>query len=176
MAPRPRKISNHELLRHASDVLAERGVEHVRLTDVAAASQLAAATLIQRFGSREGLFDALAAAFVDEVRAAFAPSPGSPLEHLSAALLRVDGPRHFRFFASRPAQGAAYSLELRKNIGVSVAAAVGSGEVVFCDVALQARRLQLAYFALVSASLLEGTAPTLEQVQALVHDTLADYL
>ena len=97
MSPRTKRITNAQLLDTAARVVNERGAEHTRLSDIAAASGLAPATLLQRFGSLEGLLDAISAVFVQQVRDAFDVSGASPLARLEASLLRIAGERHLVF-------------------------------------------------------------------------------
>lgn len=175
MSPRHRSISDSTLLAVAATVLEERGLEQLRLSDVAAASQLAAPTLVQRFGSREGLLDALATSFVREVRSVFVAAGPPPLTALAGALHHLAATQHIRFFLARPAQAAAYATELRKHIAFSLVAAIETGQLAPCDIAAQARRLQLGYFGAAAAALLEGSALTAEDVRHLVDETLADY-
>jgi len=175
MSPRKRTISDFDVITIAGRVVAERGVEQVRLADVAAAAQLAAPTLVQRFGSRAGLLAALATAYTGEVTAAFQVSGASPLERLGLALHRLDAPGHLRFFSARPDGGAGYALELRKNIGICLAGAVDTGELIRCDVAEQAARVQRAYLGLVGYALLHGITISLSDVQQMLAEALADY-
>src|SRR5688500_2410519 len=158
MSPRTKRITNAQLLDTAARVVNERGAEHTRLSDIAAASGLAPATLLQRFGSLEGLLDAISAVFLQQVRDAFDVAGASPLARLEASLARIAGERHLVFLLTRPAGAAAWSLELRKNVAFSLAGAVEAGELVHCDVALLARRLQIAFYGLAVAALLEGRA------------------
>ena len=176
MSPRPRKIGDAELVQTATDVVNRLGTEHTRLADVAAASGLAPATLVQRFGSREGLYQAIALAFTGSVRAVFEATGAIGLERLDLGLSRLDGTAQLRFFAGRPTHADAYSLELRKQIGYALSEAIEMGELARCDIAPQARRIQLAYFGALYAAVLEDRQITAADIAALVRDSLAGYV
>ncbi|MGQ0814358.1 MAG: TetR/AcrR family transcriptional regulator, partial [Gemmatimonadota bacterium] len=156
MCARPRRFADQHIIEAAIRVVGERGAEHMRLADVAAVSGLAPATLVQRFGSREALLDAIATAHVAGVGAAFSGSTGSPLANLRRSLADIAAARHAAFFIPRPAGAAVYSLELRKHIAFSLASAIERGELPHCDVASLARRVQISYYGLTAAALLEG--------------------
>jgi len=173
MCARPRRVANADLMDAAIRVIAERGAEQTRLSDVATASGLAPATLVQRFGSREGLLEAVAAAFHHDVRAAFESGPGSSLANLAAALSRVAARRHLGFLVTRPAGAASWSLELRKQIAFSLISAVEQGELPQCDVAALARRLQLTFYGAALAAQLEGTALDVQVIAALIDEAAA---
>ena len=127
MSPRTKRITNAQLLMTAARVVNERGAEHTRLSDIAAVSGLAPATLLQRFGSLEGLLDAISAVFVEQVRDAFDVYGASPLAGLETSLARIGRERHLVFLVTRPAGAAAWSLEVRKHIAFSLAGAVEAG-------------------------------------------------
>jgi AcrR family transcriptional regulator len=176
MSPRPRSVSDQQLMLTAVDVVIRRGAENTRLSDVSEASGLAPATLIQRFGSREGLIAAVAQALVAEVNTAFAFIGVTQLERLGTALFNLNSSSHFAFFGSRPDLAGSYSIQLRKQIAFALAAAVESGELAHCDIADRARRIQLAYFGLVCAALLEGQVIVAEQITSIINENLADYV
>ena len=88
MTPRPRTVSDAQILEAAGRVIGRLGPSRFTLADVAADVGLAAATLVQRFGSKRGLMLALAASAVDSVDACFAAiraAHRSPLAALRAA-------------------------------------------------------------------------------------------
>jgi AcrR family transcriptional regulator len=175
MSPRPRSISDLKLIETAIDVVGRLGVENTRLVDISEASGLAPATLVQRFGSRDGLLIAVGQALVRQVAAAFAVAESSELRRMHSALLKLPAVQHFVFFSSRSGLAALYSLELRKQIAFALAAAVESGELAHCDVADRARRIQMAYYGVVCASLLEGQPVVASHISALIDEILADY-
>lgn len=174
MCPRRRTVSDADLIDAAMRAVTARGNDPLRLSDVADASGLAPATLIQRFGSREALLDAVGLAFVGQVSAAFAVRGSSQLDRIVGGLSGIDGARHLIFLASRPAAGAAYSLELRKQIGFCLAEAIETLELPPCDIAPLARRIQLAYLGLAAAALLEAIPLSKAAIAPLLAEILAD--
>ena len=176
MSPRTRRISNAQLLATAARVVNERGAAHTRLSDIAAVSGLAPATLLQRFGSLDGLLDAISSAFLEQVRDAFDVSAASPLAGLSVSLAKIARERHLVFLVTRPAGAAAWSLELRKHIAFSLAGAVEAGELVHCDVAVLARRIQIDFYGMAVAALLEGRAVDESATHDLVTEVLGELI
>ena len=176
MSPRTRRITNSQLLATAARVVNERGAEHTRLADIAAVSGLAPATLLQRFGSLEGLLDAISAVFLEQVREAFEVPGASPVAALEAALATIARERQLVFLVTRPAGAAAWSLELRKHIAFSLAGAVEAGELVHCDVAVLARRIQIGFYGMAVAALLEGRAVDESATHELVADVLGELI
>lgn len=174
MSPRPKRITDTQLLRAAIRVVGERGADQTRLSDVAAVSGLAPATLVQRFGSLAGLLDAVSAALPGEVRELFDRPDTTFLAALAANLALLAGSRHLAFLAARPAGAAAYSLEVRKQIAFSLIRAVEAGELVHCDVALLARRIQIGYYGLATAALLEGRPLGTSDMAELLADVLGE--
>ncbi|SFO75201.1 transcriptional regulator, TetR family [Geodermatophilus dictyosporus] len=100
--PRPRTVSDGEILAAAAVVIGEIGPDRLTLGDVGRRVGLAPATLLQRFGSRRELLLALAGHDVDAVPARLrtaASAPGSLLDALVAALVdtasHIDSPARF---------------------------------------------------------------------------------
>ncbi len=100
--PRPRTVSDGEILAAAAVVIGEIGPDRLTLGDVGRRVGLAPATLLQRFGSRRELLLALAGHDVDAVPARLrtaASAPGSLLDALVAALVatasQIDSPARF---------------------------------------------------------------------------------
>lgn len=176
MSPRPKRISDDELIQTAAAVVAERGAGHTRFVDVAAASGLAPATLVQRFGTLDALLDAIGRVFTAELAAAFALPAASPVRRLAAALTWVALSPHLPFLLLRPAAAPRYSLELRKHIAFCLAAAIERGELPHGDVAHQAREIQLRFYGQATAALFEGTAVGEAEVAALIGAVLGDVL
>lgn len=176
MSPRPKRVSDEELIRTAAAVVAERGASHTRFGDVAAASGLAASTLVQRFGTLDALLRALGPVFVAELGSAFARPAASAVARLAAALERIAATAHLRFLLARPAAAADYSLELRKHIAFCLAAAVERGELPHGDVARQARQIQLGFYGRLTATFLEGTTVADGAMRELLQDVLGDVL
>jgi len=176
MSPRPKRAPDSHLIETAARVVAERGAALTRLSDVAAAAGFAPATLIQRFGTRERLLQAVAEVYRAAIREAFALTAQSRLASIGQALGLLSQSGHLSFLLAYPESAPAYSLELRKWIGQGLAAAVDAGELPMCDVATHARRIQLAYYGLATAALLETDVVDGDAFSRLVHDILADFL
>lgn len=173
MCPRPRRIDDHTLITAAVQVVGERGAARTRLSDVAAASGLAPATLVQRFGSREGMLEAVSEALLHDLRAAFQSAELPPLANLAMALSHITTRRHLAFLLARTGASAAWSLELRKQIGFSLIGALDQGELPPCDVARLARRVQLDFFGAATAAHLEGAVLDAETIARLIADAAA---
>ena len=173
MCARPRRVADYDLMNAALQVVIERGADQTRLADVAAASGLAPATLVQRFGSREGLLEAVAEAFLHDLRATFQSSSLSPMENLSAGLASLVARGHLGFVTTRPIVASIWSLELRKQLAFCLIAAVEQGELPHGDVAALARRIQIAFYGAATAAQLEGTALDMQAVDALVNELTA---
>jgi AcrR family transcriptional regulator len=176
MSPRTKRITDAQLLTTAARVVNERGAEHTRLSDIAAVSGLAPATLLQRFGSLEGLLEAVSAAFRERVRDAFDVPGASPLAGLASSLARIADERHLVFVMTRPAGAAAYSLELRKQIAFSLAGAVEAGELVHSEVSVLARRVQIGFYGMAVAALLEGRSVDESATRELLAEVLGELI
>ena len=176
MSPRPKRAPDADVIEAAARVVAERGPALTRLSDVAAAAGFAPATLIQRFGTRERLFQAVAQVYRAAIRDAFVAGRQSHLESIAQGLRKLSQSGHLSFLLACPESAPAYSLELRKWIGHALATAVEAGEVPLSDVATYARRIQLSYYGLATAALLEADAIDADAFTRLVHDVLADFL
>ncbi|MGQ0561803.1 MAG: TetR/AcrR family transcriptional regulator [Gemmatimonadota bacterium] len=174
MCPRPRTLSDADLLQIALRVVDERGAEATRLADVAAASGLAPATLLQRFGSRAALLDAISELLLEQVRPAFAACGQAGLAALRLGLASLPAGRHVIFLAARPAGAAAYSLELRKQIAFALAAAVEQGELPHGEVAALARRIQIEFYGLTVAAWLERTDVDENAIDRMLAEVLGD--
>lgn len=92
--PRPRTASDESILGAAFRVISRLGPARATLADVAAEAGLAAATLIQRFGSKRGLLLALCRLNADSMGGGFAAiraAHESPFEALVAAATHMAG-------------------------------------------------------------------------------------
>jgi AcrR family transcriptional regulator len=88
MSPRPRTVSDEEILGATHRVISRRGPATFTLADVATEVGLSPATLVQRFGSKRGLLLALCSLGVSGVDACFAAMRAahpSPIAALIAA-------------------------------------------------------------------------------------------
>jgi AcrR family transcriptional regulator len=72
MSPRPRSISDADILAAAARIIDRTGAAGLTLGDVGAEIGLAPATLLQRFGSKHGLLAAVARTSVESVDVMFA--------------------------------------------------------------------------------------------------------
>jgi AcrR family transcriptional regulator len=100
--PRPRTVSDDDILGAAAVVIGELGPDRLTLGEVGRKVGLSPATLLQRFGSRRGLLLALASHDVNAVPARLrmaATVSGSALDALIAALVdtasQIDSPERF---------------------------------------------------------------------------------
>lgn len=119
---RPRKITDEQLLAAAGTVISRLGPGFT-LADVAAEAQVAAGTLVHRFGSRHGLLVALAAAAAQAARdrmTAAAAAAGDPVAAVKEALLGLYAPLDDPLTAARNLAQLAADLaddELRARLG-----------------------------------------------------------
>ena len=174
MSPRAKRIPDADIVLAAARVVAERGAHRTRLADVAAATGLAAATLVQRFGSREALLRAIGDGFAARIIEVFAARMPSHLARIEGALEQLGAEGHLAFLLANSASAPAYSLELRKQIAFALDAAVQAGELAPCEIALHARRLQCAFYGSATAGLLENGVSA--AIRPLMNEILADFL
>lgn len=92
MSPRPRSVSDAEVLEATGRAIARVGPNGLTLAEVAREAGIAPPTLIQRFGSKRGLLLAFAEQGPEGVRETFAAARAesdSPLRALREALVRM---------------------------------------------------------------------------------------
>jgi len=90
MSPRPRTVSDEQILLATMKVAGKVGPRDLTLSKVARAAGLSPATIVQRFGSKRGLLLAMAKSAVaeeDPYLAEFRRTSASPLEALRRYLL-----------------------------------------------------------------------------------------
>src|SRR5262245_37766901 len=88
MSPRPRTVSDEDILAATHVMIGRVGPANLTLADVAAHVGLSPATLAQRFGSKRGRLLAFVQTGVDSVQACFdgvRAANGSPMDALVAA-------------------------------------------------------------------------------------------
>jgi AcrR family transcriptional regulator len=88
MTPRPRTVSDEQILFATQRIMSRLGPTKLTLAAVAKEAGLSAATLVQRFGSKRGLMLALWASALDGVDGCFdahRPANSSPLDALVSA-------------------------------------------------------------------------------------------
>jgi AcrR family transcriptional regulator len=175
MCPRQRTIPDSDVISAAARVVATRGAANTRLTDISAASGIAPATLLQRYGSREALMATVGETYVADLQQVMATH--SPhLESLQSSLFQLPAALHMAFFNVHPQQAGRYSIELRKHIAFALFAAVQAGEIAPCDTAGLARDLQLAYFGMLTAAFLENTQLNPEDLATLFQTHLSSHM
>lgn len=156
MSPRPRTVSDGDILVAASQVIARLGPAHVTFAKVAKEIGLSPATLVQRFGSKRGLLLALAKSGTEGVDECFAAIRA---EHPSPLAALVASATHMARMATTPeelANGLAFlqldlsdkrfhELALENSVRIHAGyralldEAVAAGEVAKCDTQALAR-------------------------------------
>ncbi len=175
--PRPRKTSDFDVATAAAELLASRGAAAVTFAQVAQRSGLAPPTLVQRFGSREGLLAAIGASLPERVPPLFQPiSPAeSPLDRLHRALAEATPLQAAALYLLPNVTSSSFGDALRRQISLTLAAAIQAGELPRLDIARSARTLQIVFAGAVSQALLEGT-PAAFAIREAVDAYLADYV
>lgn len=175
MTPRRKAITDTTVANLACDLLIRRGPAAVTFAQVAEHCGLAPPTLVQRFGTREGLLAVVAGALHARVAEAFRVAGGTRLEALRNALTGLAGDvvAAIRLASATPLDQ--YALELRKQISLCLATAVEAGELPRCDVAQLARVIQIAVVGAACVSIMERMDAALEIDQALSAQ-LASYI
>jgi AcrR family transcriptional regulator len=179
MSPRPRTVSDADILAAAARMVGRLGPLRMTLADVATEVGLAPATLVQRFGSKRGLLLALARGGMgdgDEEKPSAPPRrPGSPLAAIHAmgagmaAMARTpeEMSNHLAFLQIDLTDPEFHALALRhgqatrEELHALLDQAVAAGELVPCDTARLARTVQTALNGsmLMWAIFREGPAP-----------------
>jgi AcrR family transcriptional regulator len=165
--PRPRTISDAEILDAAFRVITRLGPANMTLADVAGEVGLSAATLVQRFGSKRGLLLALCKLGMESVDECFAalraahPSPFAALiaagtemtRHVSSPEELANGLAFLQLDVSDP-EFRKIALENSNRILAGyrclIADAVAANELISCD----DKKLALAVGAVVGGSLI----------------------
>lgn len=146
MSPRPRTLSDTDILNAATHVVSRHGPGRLTLANVAEAVGLAPATLIQRFGSKRGLLLAIAQHGVTELKRLFSeasvdtPSPLATLRTRLTDMVRsLDTPEaianHLAFLhldltePSYHEAALAHSRALHQGIRAHLEAAAKVGEL-----------------------------------------------
>ena len=194
MSPRPRTRADTDILDAAARVISRLGPSRFTLADVAREAGLAPATLLQRFGSKQGLLRAFASQAAGRAAEAFAvpwPTDASPLQvlldrlaglvrHLSSpaemannlAFLQLDlsDPEFFRY-------AAAFHCTLRAEITALLQAAVASSELVpDVDARRLARAVHVAYNGSLLTWAVEQQAPLADWLRQDLVFVLAPYV
>jgi AcrR family transcriptional regulator len=177
MSPRTRRLTDNHIADLACQLLVERGAMAVTFAEVSKRCGLAPPTLVQRFGSREGMVAAAAEALRARISQVFETSGQeiSALESLLASLQRLAPVQAAALHIASAVSQTAYSKELRKQISFALVSAIGAGELPHCDVAQLARSIQLSFAGAVVIALLEGREAASE-VASAVQLQLASYV
>jgi AcrR family transcriptional regulator len=171
---RPKLKSDDEVLAAAGSVLLEVGPHAVTLAKVAEAAGLAPATLVQRFGSKQGLLRAFARRAAAQATAPFAAARArepSPLRALRAGLIasaRVFGERRSFIHGlqllledMRDPQlrraAAAHAERIEVELGQLLQAAIDAGELPRTDPSSRARLVYAAWNGALIQWALRGT-------------------
>lgn len=191
--PRPRTINDAEILAAAARTIAREGPANLTLAAVAAEVGLAAATLVQRFGSKRGLLLALVRQAVPELGGSFENARkhhGSPLEALHAALAGVASlvrspeelANHLAFLQmdlSDPEfrwHAADHARAMRGEIQALLDDALSAGQLAGdTDVRRLARAVQVTYNGALIAWALTGDGELREALRADVDELLRPY-
>jgi AcrR family transcriptional regulator len=156
VSPRRKNIADATVAQHACRLLVEGGPAAVTFAQVSESSGLAPPTLVQRFGTREGMLLAAAAALRGRVSLAVGDArQSSVLTGLRAALSLLAPDMVAAVQLAREVPLHHYALELRKQISFALAEAVEAAELPHCDVAQLARTIQISAMGAVAIALLE---------------------
>lgn len=160
MAPRRRRITDLDIADRACGLLVGGGPEAVTFAEVAKLCGLAAPTLVQRFGTRDAMLAATAAALRARVTAVFmgADATTPRLAVLRDCLNQLAPLQAAATLTAPTVDLSAYSLEVRKQISYALAWALEAGELPRCDVAQLARAIQINFAGAVATALLERRA------------------
>ncbi len=159
---RPRTTSDGEILDAAARVVTRVGPNGLTLAEVAREAGLAAATLVQRFGSKRGLLLALAERGASTVASPFDAARAahrSPLRALTEALVAMAASvptpealaNHLALFQIDLREPDFHRLALDHARGMQAHVrsllddAVEAGELAPCDTTRLARAVQVAY-------------------------------
>ena len=176
MSPRPKRVNDIDLLAAATRTAIRLGAEHTRLSDVAVESGLAPATLIQRYGSRKGVLDAVSSGIAAQVAAALRDVNPLSVHDIAHPLASLDSVSHVAFFAGRRSGAPAYATELRKQIGFMLGRGVEVGWIAPCDIATLARQIQVGFLGLTIVCLLEHLPLQADAIAVMIEEILAPYL
>jgi AcrR family transcriptional regulator len=177
MSPRPRTVTDEQIMEAVAKVIGRVGPSKLTLADVGKQIGLSAATLVQRYGSKRGLLLAVATSAVESVDACFdmvRAAHRSPLAAVVAAATDItrylDTPEevanHLAFLQmdlSDPDFNRLMVINSRKMLeGYRrlLSEAVDAGELIECDTARLARAITaVCGGSLISwAALRQGTA------------------
>jgi AcrR family transcriptional regulator len=189
MSPRPRTVSDEDILGAAARVIGRLGPTRITLADVAKEAGLSPATLVQRFGSKRGLLLALAegaaesqGACFEMVRAQHASPLGALIASATFMAQMVNSPEEMAnqlAFLQIDLSDPDFYRHMRKsNDGLLTGyralldEAVTAGELAPCDT----HRLARAVGSVAAGSLLGWAIMRSGSAEAYVRDDLATLL
>lgn len=178
MSPRPRKVSDDEIVMAAHRAMSRLGPGELTLADIAAEAGVTAGLLVQRFGSKRGLLLALTERFSGGTAEMFAELRKGHRSPLAALRGYCDGMAHLASSPAALARNFAYlqidltDPDFRKHLSIQAKAtreelyklikdAIASKELIY---ETNARQLARTIEAVVGGSMLswayyqEGTA------------------
>jgi AcrR family transcriptional regulator len=158
MSPRPRTVTDEQIIEAVAKVIGRLGPAKLTLADVGKEIGLSAATLVQRYGSKRGLLLAMAASAVESVDACFdavRAKHRSPLAAVIAAATDVtrylDTPEelanHLAFLQMDLSDSDFHRLMVINSTKILegyrrlLREAVDAGELVECDTGRLARAI-----------------------------------
>lgn len=160
MSPRPRKVSDDEVMAAAARVMMRQGPAQITLAEIAAEAGVTAGALVQRYGSKRELLLALMEAFaasrgemVEQLRAVhgtaleavrgyavwmagMAPTPAALAHHLSYLQMDLTDPDFHRY-------AKAQAVATRRGLETLLAEAMSRGDLAAGDAAALARAVEV---------------------------------
>ena len=185
MCPRPRAVSDDDVLAATARVISRVGPGELTIAAVAEEAGFAPSSLMQRFGSKRGLLLAFARQAPRGVEAVFAAARArhaSPLDALQAALLMLPGPvrtrdelaHHLAFLQmdlSDPefrVEAAAHGRAFRREAERLLEDAIGAGELTAGAPASMANVLQVVFNGVLVTWAIHGEGSLRRQVRRVL--------
>lgn len=190
--PRPRSITDEQILRAAIAAIGSHGPARLTLAHVAEEAGVSPAALIQRFGSKAALLSAVAAAGAGRAEIAFddAQARGDgPLDTLGEALVAFAGDVRDRTrFANHLAMlqldltdpelrraAADQAAVVRRRIAELLAQAIAAGQLDHHDTGCLADTVYTAYNGALITWAIDGTGPLGQWVRTRVQTVTDPY-
>ena len=187
--PRPRTISDADVLAAAHRVVSRLGPLKLTLADVAREAGLAPATLLQRFGSKRGLLLALVRQTTGVSSCFDVPKGASPLAHLETMLVGMArGLGDPKTYANQlqflqidltdpefHAHAARHARWMRDGIRRLLRAAADADEIACDEPARLARTLYTVVNGALVSWALDTRGSAVEWTRAVIEDVLAPH-
>jgi AcrR family transcriptional regulator len=172
VSPKRKQIADSSIADCVAGLLSEHGPAAATFAEVAKRCGLAPPTLVQRFGTREGMLRAADAALRAIVIEDFALGAHgtSRLDVLRQGLGRLAARSGLVWVID-----GGVSLEVRRQVAFCLAQAIQGGELPRCDVAAMASAVQVAYYGAMLVSRAEGL-DSVAEVAAAVETQLSAYV